>query len=281
MPDRLHRFFANNNVEFERHLLELGVAYRAEDSSLGRTVQLRIAESSPHWPQLRETYCLFDVVHTLQLLYSPEEMHRADWFELGSTAHFGFPQPAGNNGYLAATYAADTGCIACGIGLQQIRPFRLSRSPSHQRKHVFSLNWVFGEFFLSSPARFQYEQECLTGASFDSPVLHRNNTIIRDWHQLVVPSHQPTTLDGTEMEIECCAACGRTKHRFVGDRTLRFLSLPSSESASVVRTSEWFGSGASAHQKLIVSRKFYDMAKRHEWRGVVFTPIEGRASAEA
>jgi hypothetical protein len=42
----------------------------------------------------------------------------------------------------------------------------------------------------------------------------------------------------------------------------------------VVKTHEWFGSGAAASRHVVVSKRFRRLATDMGWRGISFEPIE-------
>ena len=77
-----------------------------------------------------------------------------------------------------------------------------------------------------------------------------------------------------QTEPDDATYCGRVKYHLQHRGPLRF-SRPAFENApDVVKTDEWFGSGMSAFQLVLVSQRFRQAVITAKWRGLAFEPIE-------
>lgn len=270
--ERVHRIFSNGNKGLKSFLDQNGIKHKHEISIVGETVFLLIAESDGHWPKLAKYLAIDDVFHTVELHFSKEDIRNADYCKLGTTGHFGYPQPESAFGYLNITYDPAKGCRACGVGLVQIGPFRFRKAPT-QRSHLVQLNWVFDEFFVSASARADLENSGLTGFRFEPAVLHRSGEPITDWYQLRIDGSVPGLVDTTELVKESCAVCGKSKFNHPTDQLIH-IGLDGTDLPDVAKTIEWFGSGGSAWRSTLVSKNFVDYVLSKKWRGLDLTPIQ-------
>ncbi len=272
--ERFHRIFSNGNQGLKYFLDREGIKHDHEVSILGETVVLLIAESDVQWPKLAKYLTKDeDLVHTIELHFSKEDVREAEYCELGTTGHFGFPQPERDFGYLNVTYDPAKGCRACGIGLEQVAPFRFQKEPTQRHSHLVQLNWVFDEFFVSERAKVDLVSSGLTGFHFMPAVSHKTGEPLDGWHQLRVDHLAAGTVDIASFKSEKCTACGSTKFNHSSDRQVR-LRIERSDLPDILKTREWFGSGRSAWRSTLVSKNFADLVLNRKWRGVNLAPVE-------
>ncbi|HRH67939.1 MAG TPA: hypothetical protein PLB89_00390 [Flavobacteriales bacterium] len=271
--ERLHSIFANHNVDLKAFLDLHGIEHEFERSIVGETVSLVIAESHPSWPDLaRHLAVNSDLLHTVGLRYSAEEISQAGFCEFQCAGQFGYPQPEAAFGYQNITYYPSIGCRSCGIGLRQVDPFRFKKPPTQRHSHVVQLNWVFDEFFLSERARLDLEGSGLTGFRIGPAVLHKSGEPLHDWYQLHIDAQLPGVIDTSTFTKELCGQCGRTKYNHPTDRQIE-VRLDHGAAPDISRSPEWFGSGGSAWRSTMVSKKFVNYISSRKWRGVNLAPV--------
>lgn len=270
---RFHRIFANGNNQFKTFLDQADIEHEYEESIVGKTVSLLIPESHRSWPILASAIEHFDVVHTVELRFTKGDIRNASWCELGTTSHFGYPQPEDAFGYKEITYDPNIGCRKCGIGLVQNAPFRFRKAPTTTRSHLIQLNWVFGEFFVSKEARSQIEIAGISGIQFESPVHHKTGAPISGWFHMRIYEHVATKVDASGLMVETCAECAQSKLNHPQSEMLKFGSTCRDSGLDVYRTIEWFGSGSCAYNAVLVSQRFVRLILENKWRGVHLAPV--------
>jgi hypothetical protein len=68
--------------------------------------------------------------------------------------------------------------------------------------------------------------------------------------------------------------CLRIKYHFMHNKPFKMVRRLFYGVPDAVKSYDWFGSGNSAFQLIIVSRKFREIVSRMKWRGIEFEPIE-------
>ena len=254
-----------------------------------------VDEAHPHWPVI---VGLLDKLglgtHFVWTKFSPKEKREAEWLDLGTTGHFGYPQP--EDTYMEATYDTSDYCDRCGIGGRQDRPFRFRKDPKSKKSHFLQLNWVFGEVFVRPEVRIVLTQASARGVGFMNPVVHKTDALIESFTQLRVLHELPPALQTEGFQPVTCRPnneesddgcdggpkryppdtpyCGRRKYHYCVRGMPRFAREAFTEAPDIVKTHEWFGSGGSADQMILVNRRVADLILDHRWRGVELSPVQ-------
>jgi len=267
-----------------RHIITLGsrkVADRRAASNRLRLLGLfreselitrfEISESDPRWPRaqalLQDYPGSVDVVSTT---FTVEELRASPWLTVHPQWHHGYPMPEDDFAYRKATYDLSEYCQPCGTGPRQKRAFRMCREPRWGRRSILQLNWVFDEYFVTPD---------LWASVFEPrgircrPVLHHRtleplSTVL----QLVVPDVFPCSPSLDTPKAGICTVCGRPKRR----PHVRgfFPATPScSQSFSLVKSAEFFGSGGSAWRMVFASQDLYQALTRVTAKGITFGAI--------
>lgn len=243
--------------------LEAGVELPSGSKSLGM-VSFEIAEDDPRWQRVGAILPKFQTFDTIRTKFSEAEREAAPYLAMISSWQHGYPEPSDDGAYLAATFDLTDFCRACGMGLRQAAPFRLKKAPPWGRRSFLQLNWVFDEFFVKpdvwasifEPLGIGSRPALLakTGARLDSVV------------QLDIPGLRDLKLDVAGEE---CLRCGRTKYPY--RPVLRgFHPPPSDTSDALFKSSQCFGSGASAFRAILVSNSLYRTIRDTGLKGVAF-----------
>jgi hypothetical protein len=294
-----HRIALKHDDRFWREIDRLGLHYERGDPNnvleLAINV-LNVTEDQPEWPEVERLVAKScSGTHFVSTLFTKAELDTAEWLQLSALGHHGYPQPEEDFGYQEATYDVSDYCPTCGIGGVQKAPFRLRAEFKASRSQIVQLNWVFDEFFLRDEAREGLRRAAITGVEYLAPTLHKTNRQSQQVAQMVVKTKLPPALDPIGLQPVTCKPeneewhavqrlrlsepeklvhCGRLKYHATHKGSYRFDRDAFTGVPDVVKSHEWFGSGASARRLVIVSQRFRQAVVRSNWRGVSFEPIE-------
>lgn len=261
----IHRIAKAATPERIDELIQLGIAV---SRGLPDLLVFEIDDSDQRWQSIQLWVGKHDAFLTTRTEFSQGEISRAKWLELDPQWHYGYPQPNEDEfGYLTATYDLNDYCDQCGIGKVQQAPFQMRGEPKWGRRGMLQLNWVFDEFF-STPDVWAtvfkpFGVEC-------RPVQNRKGQELRTVVQLVVRETVPIMTG--RLNVSRCQLCGRIKHLPVTRGF--FPALRTSLASHMVKTREYFGSGASAWRATIISQEIRTALKEAGVRGMDFTPVE-------
>lgn len=289
-----HRIAQNGDDPFWKEIDRLGIDYdRAAPDKVrsGGISVLNVTEDLDEWPQIERLLVTHQVAtHSVSNIYTKSELDCAPWLVMSASGHHGYPQP--EDDYHVATYDLTEFCPTCGIGPVQERPFRLRADPGSKRSHFVQLNWVFDEFFLSEETREGLQSSGIQGIEFLAPLLGRKERPSERLSQMVVKTTLPSAIDRTGLQPVTCQIqneefrpdspssnqegpfCGRLKFHRTRRGPHRISGSAFEGAPSVVKSNEWFGSGRSANQLVIVSQEFRQVVTSAKWRGVSFEPVE-------
>jgi ribosomal protein L37E len=198
--------------------------------------------------------------------FSDDEVCAAAWLRIAAW-HHGYPQPDDlNDGYLEATYDLSNACSACGSGRRQNAPFQMKGEPKWGRNDMMQLIWVYDAIF-AKPEVWSSVFEPHGVAC--RPVLNRRRKELETVVQLVVEETQDIVGDGHA--AQACERCGRTKYLPVARGM--FPRLRAEPRSAMVRTNEYFGSGAQSSQALLVSQAIAREIREQGIRGVTLIPV--------
>lgn len=265
----IHRISVASNSDIQRELAHLGISVAD-----GGFVSFDVDESNKSWPELEEWIARRRAVDVPSTKFSKKEIADARWLELVPDWHYGYPQPDEDVfGYREATYDVSNSCDRCGVGMKQVAPFQMKGEPKWGKRSVLQLNWVFDEYFVTPSAwALAFEPhgiEC-------RPVLNTTGGELRSVVQLVVRGEVAVVTEGLATEEADCSRCGRTKYSPVARG--RFPALKETPATAMVKTKEYFGSGASAHKRVLVSQAVARSLTAGKLRGASFRPVAERGT---
>ena len=237
-----------------------------------RRVERRLGEHCQAWAK---RYSALDVVRTL---FANEEMEAAAWAELVPEWHCGYPQPKPDEfGYREATYDMRAYCKECGMGLRQKAPFQMKGEPKWSRGDLLRNSTGFRMKCFVTP---EVAAEFFEPAGVSSRIVQNvRGETLKSVVQLVVSAEENVATD--KLVAHTCASCHRT--RYLPTVRGRFPALSARPTANAVRTAQYFGSGATAHQRILVSQKIVRQLLAKKVSGVSFRPVEevgGQANHE-
>lgn len=242
-------------------LEELGIAY------IEAAMAFDIEESDERWPAVKAMLSEFNGIDICTTLFDEEECRSAEWLTVSPEWHYGYPMPDHDFGYLQQVYDSSGSCGPCGINGLQVAPFWMRGEPRWGRRHILQLNWVFDEYFVRPEV---WKEVFLPLGIQCLPVLHhKTGAELETVVQLKIEHVLDSVCDLGDHPFEVCADCGRKKWLpFVRGVFPEPSQLPATVPA--VKTQEWFGSGASARRKVLVSQAVYSSCLAHGLRGVSF-----------
>lgn len=202
-------------------------------------------------------------------IYDNKEINNASLLVYNATGADGYPQPEDDFGYIGTTYKKEWYCTVCGTGLIQQSPFRLKKAPKWGNKKMFELNWVFDEIFVRKDV---YEEIFAPIGIKSYPVLlYKKETEIEDTVQLIITEVE-TPLDLENQPFEICPVCNTKKYHpqikgFFPPFKGAVPALP------IFKSKEYFGSGASAHNKIFMTQELRQKMLKHKIKSQ-FMPTE-------
>jgi hypothetical protein len=264
----MHHVYIEADDKTRREFDRLGL--KVEFSDGGGIVRdhfvFDIAESDPSWPHVQKWISNRSHFESVSPSFSEAEVVAARWLQLDSDWHHGYPQPEDDFGYLDVTYDLSAYCSTCGFGAVQKAPFRMRREPRWGRRGILQLNWVFDEFFVTPDVwATVFEPHGIAG----KPVLKRGGALLQTVVQLDVVEEVSIRTAGLDGEV--CAVCARFK--FLPIRRGPLPELVEEPSGHMAKTRESFGSGASAHQAIVLSQALGAAIKMAKVRGASMTPV--------
>jgi len=159
--------------------------------------------------------------------------------------------------------------MTCGVGLRQVAPFRMKREPKWGNRHILQLNWVFDEYFVLPDV---WESVFKPFGVGRRPVLdHRREKPLSTVVQLDIQGRAMSKIDFKDDDFEVCESCGYRKHH--AHRRGMFPFVETDRKDHMVKTQEYFGSGGSAWQAILISAELYREIKRKKLKGVTFYPM--------
>jgi hypothetical protein len=263
-----------------RLALSIDQTAQAELATLGIDVPLGFAgfdvsESAIEWPAVQDWIRRREPSDLIRARFSEDEIRQAPWLALRAELQQGYPQPNEDDfGYLRATFDLTDYCPACGIGLRQKAPFQMKGEPQWGRRGILQLNWVFDEFFVKPDVWDAVFKPYGVG---QRSVEDRSGRTLQTVVQLVVDEVSP--LDTSGLASEACSSCGREKYLPITRAPIA--PLIGRPTGSMIKSAEYFGSGASAYREVIASQEIAAAIRSAKVRGVSFVPVAGARPANA
>lgn len=223
---------------------------------------LKVSEDDPRWSDIRELAESHKITDLTTTRFSGDELSAASVLCILAAGHRSFPSNSDYLRFLEETYDLSNYCLRCGVGLEQVRPLRIKPLKDLNRT-MWQLNWVFDEFLVTHDVWTSTFEPFGIGCQ---PVLSaRSSSEISSIVQLQIPQQAPLE---SKAEV-VCDHCGRKK----APLTLRgFAPTPALVPAPIFKSTNYFGSGASAFRRVFVSNSLYREIRKKSLRGLQFYP---------
>jgi hypothetical protein len=266
----IHRVSLTDEPGQKDAVRSLGISFNEPDSPLIGNVWFDVDESHPGWRELQALigeWKVSDIAHTE---FDSSERATAKYLQMSPAWHHGFPQPDSDFGYLNATYDLKSYCTTCGIGKTQTGQFRMKGEPKWGKKHILQLNWLFDEYFVLPSVWEEVFRPFGIGRS--SVLDHRTGHELRTIVQLdiKVTANSPLSIADNHPS-KTCESCGRKKYIPISRGF--FPAFAMDQSSPICRSQEFFGSGTSAWNAIIVSNEVYTDIQGRKLAGVTFVPL--------
>lgn len=272
----IHRITLVDKHERRELLSSLGIKFDISEPPVSPLLFFDVEEHTPAWEKLRELFpkwnaedgCDPNDLGIVRTIFTRSELKAASLLQLFAW-HHGYPMPDDGLGYLTETYDLTEYCAECGVGKRQIAPFRMKGEPKWGKRHLLQLNWVFDEFFVLPEVWERAFQPFGVGCR---PVVdHRSGQELQTVVQIDITAIATSTLRIAENQpAEVCTSCDRRKYLPISKGP--FPSLVEEPTEPMLKTQEYFGSGASAWRAVIVSSALFQVLKEQKVNGVDFIP---------
>ncbi len=246
----------------------LRLAKIAIPASIGE-ILFEIDESSPHWPDIKSMIRGREVFESVRTEFTADEIKSAHWLKLFPTWHHGYPQP--EDSYVQETYSSDGHCRRCGIVPSQVAPFRMRAEPKWGRRSVMQLNWIFDEFFVH---REVWDQKFAPlGFAALEVIHHKTGRPLETVVQWDLRSSDQAVLQMSDSTATYCEACERPKYLPHVRGCFPSFTHRRTPLATVYRSAQWFGSGASARRAILISQQVRKALGGEDVRGWGHYPV--------
>jgi hypothetical protein len=266
----IHRFSIKVlSTDVPKRLASIGINVKYADRRqiLPSFGSVRISESNTHWDKAIDIIREIKNTEFIETEFSGAEIDSAAALGLFGKGNRGYPQPEDGLGYLNATFDLSEYCNICGLGLRQVRPFRLLNEFDLKRS-VLQLNWVFDEFFVSREIWARVFEPF--GVGFWPVVSHKTGQEFEEIVQLRTSSEVDVQIEGLVLEV--CRVCGRPKAQisFRG-----FAPEPSCIPGALFKSKQSFGPGALSYRRVMVNQPLRREIEIARLRGLQFYPCFG------
>jgi hypothetical protein len=245
--------------------------------SLDGLITLDIGDDDPRWKALSPIVEELRIVDMAYTRFSLSELNNARFLKMGASWHHGYPQP--ENSYKELTYNLSNYCEVCGIGKRQKAPFRMKKPPNWGRRSILQMNWVFDEYFVK-PDVWQAVFKPF-GIASKPVLLDKTGKEIESVVQLDNSRAVDLQMGDRAYGFEECSKCGRRKYL---PRITGFFPAPAPTNSALFRSTQYFGSGASAHNAVLISATLYQKIKKADLKGAEFQACgdpDGRRDSRA
>ncbi len=259
----IHRISETLDSAMQNTLASLGI-----ETETG-LVTFEIEESHPSWHQVKSLVDQWQAVDIVTTKFTPTELRAAEQLEVVATWHHGYPQPRDDDGYLDQSFDLTNHCTSCGVGKVQSAPIRLASEPKWGKRQILQLNWLYDEFFVL-PETWQKVFKPF-GIEYERVIHHRTGKTLNSVVQLKIDTMASSELHmPNNAEVEHCEKCRH--HKYSPISRGKFPPLTKGVDSPIVKSQEYFGSGASAWRATIVSSEVFNAIKNETLKGVDFIP---------
>lgn len=203
-------------------------------------------------------------------IFSEDELQNAIFLDMLPAAYCGYPEPAGEGTYVAVSYDINSGCPKCSKGKNQINPFRILK-PKMGRNDISAIYWV-EEFVITSRLRSLFENADIRGIEY-WPILNaRGNKVWDNVFQMkVLETLSPMSPEAMIPSTVPPCCCGYEGYQ-IKDIPV-FDSTVIEQIGDIGKTQEWSGAGYHTRPHIIVSKKFFQLFRKNNIKGVKFQPV--------
>jgi len=258
----VHRISVASTPSVRAQLNSMGI--QVNDSGMAT---FKVSEEDGLWADIKKFLTEVDYVDIVDTIFSKAEISAADHFEIVPGWHHGYPQPRDDVfGFRERTYDLQHYCKLCGVGLIQDSPFQMVGEPKWGRRNIMQLNWIFDEYFV--PPEIWEEVFRPREIGFRE-VVGSKGSALKTVVQLVI--EKEVCIDPNGFTLECCVDCRSTK--YTPSMRGAFPALAGEFPGPIAKTQQYFGSGASASKRVLVSKNLA-LTISDKLNGVSLRPVK-------
>ncbi|MDH6180317.1 hypothetical protein M2152_000499 [Microbacteriaceae bacterium SG_E_30_P1] len=216
-------------------------------------------------PRLSAVAQITTISSLSQTIFTRAEIDEAEWVQPLASGRWAYPQPERGFGYKHSTYDSSNACASCGVGRVQVAPFRVNRDPKSRRRNFFQLHWITDEFFVTPElARDVFWKFGITTREVLGTSARVRESVVQ------VEITEAVEVDTNFLVGHACRDCGTTKYEPVARGPS---PAPVADcSAHLVRSRQWFGSGGSAGNMILMSQALRTALVNAAASGLVLRP---------
>ena len=280
MRDYYSAHTLNPPSALEAELIALGLYdYEYKEKTLGSGVitsfiRIKIPIDDSRLPDILGLKQKYQLLGTYYTEFDDDDYADATWLEAEIVSWIGYPKP--ENSWQEVTYdlTHPDYCRKCGAGFVQINQFRFAkRNERGKTIHFCQPGWVYDALFVRSRVKDELTTQGIKSIDFLPAIEAGSKKSFEDVIQILFGHVMgPALLNTEDFPSEVCTQCQRRKWVPM-KRVNRFNRTSFSDQLDMVLTHEWFGSGALAYRKILVSRRFAELLQERRWRGLRLRPI--------
>lgn len=263
----IHHFGIRYSSDAERQeFLDLGIDLKpgARAPSGNVISSFEIGEDDPQWTRARRLAAKFRITESVRTEFDRSEIESSEAICIFASSQRGYPEPSDKGRFMSETFDLSDFCSTCGIGLRQIRPFRVKSAPDLKRSFM-QLNWIFDEYFVARDTWAAVFEPI--GIGYWPVLLDKTGEEVSSIVQLRV--EHVTDMKLSDANATVCPVC----HRKKWELDLKgFCPEPVDIPASLFKSSQYFGSGRTAFRRDLISSPLYKEMKKNSLRGIEFYP---------
>jgi hypothetical protein len=235
--------------------------------------EFEIHEDDPAWFELKN---LVGGEHTyVGTLFTETERLSAEWCILRGIHSIESLRPEGYGWH--QQYYADQ-CPKCGVGWQQLAPFRIKKEPRLGKNQFSSFGSGF-ELFCTLLVVEEFAKSFISGFNIRPLLLGNTDAEVENLKQIVVlemaePAIAAELVEHERYRAVKCPVCGKTSHSHYIRGMLPLCRAALKSNVDFQLTNEWFGSGSNARREILVSQRVIQLVRKHKWKGAELIPVQ-------
>jgi hypothetical protein len=259
------------------------------------SIEFWISNDDPLFPVITKLIHKHHFYVQSGLCYNDHDIQDADWLWINAGS-YQYPQPEDN--YIQSTYDTTNFCEYCGIGKLQNKPIRIKSDFKQNKLDFLGLHWIFDELFIRPGVKDLIEGNQIGDVDYIHPLFDKTGTPIETVYQLKVKFTLAPGLVTKDLDTVTCKAnneevislkksgfqfsktssrrnyCNQVKYHYPLTTMITFDKSIFANVPDIVKSNEYFGSGASANRLILFSRRFVNIVEKYKLRGLKYTPIK-------
>jgi len=239
----IRRIFGNIDNRTKKTRIENALGIKLDDGYFNHDLDEKSEEYSKIEKLVHDLNLQDDVIGTE---FTKKEIEEARTLVFRGVWATGYPQPEDPKEVIRNTYA--NSCPECGIHDDQKAPFQM-KEPNLGKHKMMNLNWINDEIFAEHDLYDRFFKDF--GIGMREAILFKKNIPVKTVVQLNIPKAE-FTFDMKGIDFSICPICDRKKYFPVVNG---FFPAPTNLNFHIIKTQEYFGSGYSAFNKIMVSNE--------------------------